>query len=294
MPSPPELLPGAAQLELPVGRQRVPDRNAQHGGRSFYFFDFDDNVMFLTTRIFLFRRDNGAELALSTREFARISKAVGRAGPWADFVLDQDDRTGSFRRFRDFEPREQAGRPQPFIEDLEATLARGDPWWRGPSWPLFDHAVFNQRPIAIITARGHHPDTIRAGIDLLWRAGHLSAQPNYLGIYPVSNREVRAALGDPTASRPVPELKRAAIEAAVDEAMRRYGVNPHHRFGMSDDDPHNVELCLAAMAGLKRRHPDNAFFVIDTSQRPVLKTEVLLDERRATALDGLEQLALFG
>ena len=59
-----------SQLELPISRPRVPDRNADKGGRSFYFFDFDDNVMRLNTCIYIFNRRTGAELPLSTRRFA--------------------------------------------------------------------------------------------------------------------------------------------------------------------------------------------------------------------------------
>jgi hypothetical protein len=282
--------PPAAQLELPVGRQRVPDRNFENGGRSFYFFDFDDNVVFLKTCIYLFARDNGEEVALSTREFAAISHLVGEPGEWERFEIRDDDRIGSFRRFRDFPAADRNGRPQPFVEDLVATLAPGDLWWKAPSWSLFDHAVFNQRPVAIITARGHHPDTVKQGIHILCRDGYLANPPNYLGVYTVTHPEVRRGLGDNGAAMTVPELKKAAIVDSVREAMKRYGENPHHRFGMSDDDPHNVALILEAMTELKQRYPRNAFFVIDTSQRPVIKTEVLAD---ATSDSPVDQLTLF-
>jgi hypothetical protein len=283
-------IPHAAQLELPVGRQRVPDRNFERGGRSFYFFDFDDNVVFLKTRIFLFERETGEEIALSTRDFAEISGLVGKPGPWEAYELRDDERSGSFRRFRDVPAAQRNGQPQPFVEDLLATIGRGDLWWKAPSWSLFDHAVFNQRPVAIITARGHHPDTVKQGIHILCRDGHLAQPPNYLGVYTVTHPDVRRCLGDTDDTKTIPELKKAAIVDSVREAMKRYGENPYHRFGMSDDDPHNVALILEAMTELKQRHPRNAFFVIDTSQRPVIKTEVLVG---STAESEVDQLTLF-
>ena len=71
-----------SQLELPISRPHMPDRNADKGGRSFYFFDFDDNVMRLDTCIYVFDRRSGAELALSTRRFAEIHPFLGKPGPY--------------------------------------------------------------------------------------------------------------------------------------------------------------------------------------------------------------------
>ncbi len=284
--------PRRGQLELPLARERRPDRNADRGGRSFYFFDFDDNLVHVDTRIFLFDRDTGAELPLTTRRFAEVSRLVGKRGPFARYEVRDDDETGSFRRFRD-RAALAPGERQPFVEDLLATLRKPDAAWKGPSWAFFEHAVFNQRPVAIITARGHHPSVLEEGIGELWRAGHLHAAPRYLGVYTVTHRGVRAGLGDPEHRRPVPELKRQAIFDAVEKAMREHGESPHHRFGVSDDDAGNLELILAALAELKRRHPDNAFFVIDASKHPVVKTEVLLGSTESEEVPEAGQLALF-
>ncbi len=89
------------QLELGIKREREPDRNHALGGRSFYFFDLDDNVMFLDTKIFIFHRETGEELALSTGEFAAVSRIIAKPGPLEQYETRLDDATGSFRRFRD-------------------------------------------------------------------------------------------------------------------------------------------------------------------------------------------------
>ena len=101
---------------------------------------------------------------------------------------------------------------------------------------------------------------------------------------------MRTELGDPDARRSIPELKKAAIVAAVEQAIRQYGANPYHRFGMSDDDSANVALIVEAMKELKQRFPENAFFVIDTSKRPVAMTEVYVER---TEVSAVEQLTLF-
>jgi len=283
-----------SQLALPIARERYLDRHWDKGGRSFYFFDFDDNVVRLTTPIFVFDRDTGAELALSTAQFAAASPQLGRPGPWQRFEVRGSDTTGSFRRFRDLDAAEPApGAEQPLVEDVNAALALPDHEWKGPSWELFFHAVHNQRALAIITARGHHPRTVARGVARLRQEGHLTALPNYLAILPVSHRATRAGLGDPRGERPIPQLKRAAIVHAVEAAMARYGANPFHRFGMSDDAPDNLALVAEAMRQLKQRYPENAFFVIDASRRPVVKTEILATGSESEEVADVGQLELF-
>jgi hypothetical protein len=281
------------QLELPLPRPHVPDRNHERGGRSFYFFDFDDNVALLDTSIFLFDRDSGAELALSTRRFAEICESVGKPGAFERYEIRRDDRTGSFRRFRDVPREELALGQQPFIEDLLAALAKPDVVWKGPSWDFFYHAVFNHRPIALVTARGHHPELVKQAFAILHERGFLRAVPNYLGIYTVSNPEVRAMLGDADGNVPTPELKKRAIVHAVRAAMQQYGASDFHRFGVSDDDPANIAQIIEALTELKRVYPANAFFVIDASRRPMLKTEILTERLQVEPLTRAAQLALF-
>ncbi len=286
--------PFVSQLELPIGRDRRPDRNAHKGGRSFYFFDFDDNIMRLNTCISIYNDRTGEEQVLSTKHFARVHRQLGKPGPYQDFCIHPDDQTGSYRRFRDLPATELQGREQPFVEDLRAALEQGDLVWKGPSWEFFFHAVFNERPLALVTARGHHPDTMKAGIKVLSEAGFLAGEPNYLGIYTVSHPGVRAELGDPEKQRSIPELKREAILRSVATAMQRYGENPYHRFGMSDDDPANVALAVTAMQELKVRHPKNAFFVINTHGEPPITTEIFAHSTNSAPMPHVEQLRLFG
>ncbi len=282
------------QLELPLSRQKEPDRNFDRGGRSFYFFDFDDNVAFLTTPIYVFHRETGAEVQISSREFAQQSQFIGKTGPFADYVMDHED-SGSFRNFRDRDIswlERLLGRRQVFLQDLAAALGAPDLHWKGPSWSCFYHAVFNQRPVALITARGHHPATIKQGIRLWVEEGHLPVEPNYLALYPVSHPEVKKSLGLP-ASHSIPQLKQKALRAAVDEAKRVYGNNPHHRFGMSDDDPRNIEWIVREMKKLKLENPAMSFFIIQTHGEQAIKHEVFSDHVEDEVLQPEAQMTLF-
>jgi len=264
------------QLELSIPTHREPDRNFAKGGRSFYFFDFDDNVAFLSTPAFIFHKDHGKELRLSSREFAEHSAHIGRRGPYSEFKIDFCEEKGTFRCFRDREIgliERLLGRRQPFVEDLAHALGFPDFHWQGPSWSCFKHAVFNSRPISLITARGHHPETIKQGVRLMVREGHLKLEPNYLSLFPVSHPDTKALLNK-AYDTPIAELKRAAIRASVLEAVRVYGYSPYHRFGMSDDDPENVRRIVEEMVELKREFPEMSFFVIETHRGQFIKREI--------------------
>jgi hypothetical protein len=289
--------PEIGQLELPIEREIVADRNADKGGRSFYFFDFDDNVAFLSTPAFIFHKESGKELKLSSGEFAQVHRHVGKMGPYADYRIDFCDRKGTFRCFRDQELsslEKLLGKRQMFVQDLAAALGYPDVQWKGPSWSCFYHATLNLRPVSLITARGHHPETLKEGIRLFVERGFLPNEPNYLSLYPVSNLQVRAELGDPDLKQSVAALKKAAIRASVQKAIEIYGPSPYHRFGMSDDDPHNIELITEEMTLLKSEYPEMSFFVIETQQGRYVKWEIYPDRAEPTlCAQGQDQLGVF-
>ena len=271
------------QLSFDLLIPKESDRNFHLGGRSFYFFDFDDNVAFLSTPIIIFHKKTGEEISLSSGEFAEHNKSIGSSGPYLDFYMDFNDANGSFRHFRDKElnPIEiSSGKKQGFVEDIIKALKEVDTHWKAPSWEYFYHATYNERPVSLITARGHSPNTIIEGVNQLVRAGHLPNSPKYHSIYPVSNPEVRKSLGDIDFKQSVAELKKHAIRASVEKAIELYGHSPFHRFGMSDDDHKNVELITEEMRDLKKKYPEMSFFVIETFKDSFSKREVLLHETR--------------
>lgn len=285
------------QLDLGIQRHPERDRNYHLGGRSFYFFDFDDNIVFLTTSLLIFHKETGAELALSSADWARYHSTIGRSGPYQDYEIRFDDSTGSFRHFRDHHPEElmRLGKQrQLFVEDIAAVLGVPDLQWKGPSWECFYHATFNQRPVSLITARGHHPETLKEGIRQFVQGKYLPLEPNYLSVYPVSNIETRGILGDEALSLSVAELKQRAIRASVERALQTYGYSPHHRFGMSDDDPKNIQLIVEEMTRLKKDYPEMSFFMIETHEGSFVKHEISLSGLQSQrGENGLQQMSLF-
>lgn len=273
--------PGQLTFDMLIPKES--DRNFHLGGRSFYFFDFDDNVAFLSTPIIIFHKFTGVEVALSSAEFAHENSHIGKSGPYKDYFLEFNDVNGSFRHFRDKElnPIEvREGKKQGFVQDIIKALGELDTHWKAPSWEYFYHATYNHRPVSLITARGHHPDTIIEGVNQLVHAGYLPNSPNYHSIFPVSNPEIRKNLGDIHLNQSVAELKKHAIRASVEKAIEMYGHSPYHRFGMSDDDHKNVELITEEMRDLKKKYPEMSFFVIETFKDSFSKREILLHETR--------------
>lgn len=287
---------GLTQLELSIERSKEADRNLHLGGRSFYFFDFDDNVAFLTTPLILFHKETGMELNVSSGDWAQHHSFIGKSGPYSNYEIRWDDKTGTFRCFRDQDMEELERRgmtKQGFLHDVADALSLSDLLWKGPSWQTFYHAAFNQRPVSVITARGHQPETIKAGVRLMVKAKHLPMEPNYLSIYPVSNLQTRIALGDSKLTKSTAELKQTAIRASVEMALQTYGHSPHHRFGMSDDDPKNIELITEEMTRLKAKYPEMSFFMIATEKGEFVKHEIALSGPTGAILSPTEQ-ALIG
>lgn len=240
---------------------------ASDGSISFYFFDIDDNLLILPTKLYLWNAETRAELAVTSGEFASVQNDLGRTGKWQPWTA----RPETFRDFRD--QLDMAPADQSFVRDLRTAVATGTAW-QGPSWPLLVHAARNQRPIACVTARGHAPRTIEAGLGELAARGLIDAMPPIIGIYTVTNDAVRNALGVTDPHMTVPSVKKMAIRDAVAKGLQQYGAAPPHRFGMSDDDPNNVTLAISAMRDCKVQHPDKRFFVINTNQQEFVKLEI--------------------
>ena len=274
------------QQELPIPREKQPDRNSSLGGKSFYFFDLDENVFHVESAHYVFNKSTGERKEVPGKLFWEEIDHIGKKGILKDFEIRPDDHiAGSFQRFRDVEG--QPHHQQPFIEDLERALDSGE--FKGPSWNEFHHAVTNQRSMAVITARGHHPETIKAGIEQFTKRKILDGTPNYLSVLPVSHPDIQKTLGGGT----VPELKRKALRYVVEEAFKLYGYNDYHRFGMSDDDPKNVQKIIEEFTRLKKDYPKVSFFVIETTRGRSNKWEVFADYAEKQALAQGEQLSFF-
>ena len=138
--------------------------NTQVSGRDFkyYIFDWDDNILHMPTRIYLEKRyDDGVwrPVAVSTSVYALVRTDERR------YRMPLDGgRAAAFRDFQDV-PGEVAN--QAFIRDTKAALKRIAAGEKpGPSFETMRQTLREGRIFAIVTARGHAPNTIREAVKL--------------------------------------------------------------------------------------------------------------------------------
>jgi len=111
-----------------------------------YSFDWDDNILKMPTTIKMLKNtsDGWEPIEVGTDEFALVRDDK-------NYKLDE----GAFDNFID----ESA-----FLNDLKIALETNS---FAPSFDKFKEALIYANPISIITARGHDPQTLRKGMDLV-------------------------------------------------------------------------------------------------------------------------------
>ncbi len=236
--------------------------------KSFYIFDFDDNIVHTQSETFLYHKGTGEEVKLSSSEYVNHRTEVGIKGKYKDYQID----SGPGRSFRQFSDPEDSSH-SPFLEDLKRAVEL--PNWQGPSWDRFVKAVSRQRTISIITARGHHPQRIREGIGWLAQQRLLPLQPDIHSIYAVTSPETKNLLKW-TGPDLVSSLKKQALHHFIEQVYEEYGHSPEHRFGYSDDDPTNIQATRKKFFDLKQRNPHHCFFLYEARPKEVIMSEVEL------------------
>ena len=112
----------------------------------YYSFDWDDNIAVMPTKIVLLD-DEGNEVGMSTEDFAEYRTEIGKE----PFEYNGHTVTGfaedAFRYFRTL------GDKQFIVDSMTAKP--------GPAWDDFVEAINNGSIFSIVTARGHHPNTLK-------------------------------------------------------------------------------------------------------------------------------------
>lgn len=123
----------------------------------YYAFDWDDNILHMPTEIIVLD-DDGKEVGMSTQDFAEYRSLIGVD----QFEYDGKNIVGfakdAFRYFRDTVD------PTIFIKDVQKSLS-GD--MKAKAWNDFIECLTTGSLFSIITARGHEPETIRRGVELI-------------------------------------------------------------------------------------------------------------------------------
>ena len=115
----------------------------------YYAFDWDDNLMFMPTKIYL-KDDKGKSVGMSTEDFAEYRTDIGEEPfEYEGHTIVSFDK----EPFRDF----RVSGDKKFITDAMSAPT-------GPAWDDFVEAVNNGSIFAIVTARGHTPSILKEGV----------------------------------------------------------------------------------------------------------------------------------
>jgi len=115
----------------------------------YYAFDWDDNIVHMPTKIIVLD-DSGNEVGMSTDDFAEYRHMIGREPFNYKGKQIVDYAESPFRNFR------SSGDKDFLVDAMKAKT--------GPAFDDFREAINNGSIFAIITARGHNPNTIKEAI----------------------------------------------------------------------------------------------------------------------------------
>lgn len=235
----------------------------------FYAFDWDDNILHMPTVIHMDKLVNGEWIPtdVSTSDFAQVRNDK------VNWRLVNNNPIEAFCEFRDTGPRGKSA----FLTDVKKAISESK---FGPVWNDFKKCLSEGALFAIITARGHEPESIRGAAEwiidnvlneeerfLMYSncikhahifsygeefdripKGELSKTPLirvYLDecyFYGVSSESFKKEFGEGSASDPehAKELSLDKFIEKCNELGKKIGAKSVS-VGFSDDDPKNVE-----------------------------------------------------
>jgi hypothetical protein len=119
-------------------------------------FDWDDNILHMPTTILMDQKvgDKWLPVEISTAKFATVRNDK------ENYRLRDNNPELAFSGFRDTGSRGQKA----FIEDVKKAVNEK---LYAPSWDAFIKTLSEGAIFAIITARGHEPETIREGVEYI-------------------------------------------------------------------------------------------------------------------------------
>lgn len=140
----------------------------------YYMFDWDDNILYMPTVIHLEKMIDSKWIPynIMTDEFSVIRIKIkdyyeGKPSEWRYLNNDYDT---AFSEFRDFGKRGEVA----FLQDTKNAIKRNN---FGSAWDDFIKCLISGSLFAIITARGHEPETIRKTVK--WIINNILTKKEY-------------------------------------------------------------------------------------------------------------------
>jgi hypothetical protein len=238
-----------------------------------YSFDWDDNILFMPTKVFLDKRvgQGWVPISVSTEEFAEIRKDIGKL-----YRYRNNSKGEAFKNFSNYIS---------FIDDTKEALRKKS---FGPSFGKFIEALTTVSDFSIITARGNPPQAIKDAIKLIiytilsyderikmeenLQGTTIDQYLNLQDYYPVSS-EYFLKQFDIESSADNPEIgKTVALKNFVSRIVSLVGkIKNNSKYsgisiGYSDDDLGNVKSAEKYIEEtLRDLYPDVTFLIYDTS-----------------------------
>jgi len=249
--------------ELSDPPQKIPIR--------FYMFDWDDNIRYMPTKIYVKSKD-GKKAQMGTEDFAHYRDKLSKN---IDFEYKKKTITGMAEDpFQDF----KSG-----YDKFKVDVSKSK---KAPAWNTLVKAINSGSPLAIITARGHHPDVLKdalrdlidsneGGISKVSLFKSIVERKEMVGQEPMSEgEEVDDYLEDclyytvgyhyPSGGSSKPEEIKAKamtffkesgedLVNSMNDKLATDGINDYvfvAKFGFSDDDRKNVEYAVKKTKGI--------------------------------------------
>ena len=270
----------------------------------YYAFDWDDNILNMTTVIHMEHLIDGEWIPedVSTSKFAEVR---GDKENWR--ILGGNTEL-AFSEFRDNGPRGVDA----FLDDVKESISSRK---FAPAWPKFIKCLTNGAIFAIITARGHEPEGMRKGIEYiideilddtqkedmyrhllkfanLFKVPDVDSIPRILRGVASENILVKEYLdlchlvgvsapsrgGSP--ANPEASKEEALIDFIRDANMYASRIGYTAKVGFSDDDPGNVRHVIHALSKDDLNHEKmwpfvSKIVVIDTNlPHDVIETDI--------------------
>lgn len=237
-----------------------------------YNFDWDDNILFMPTKIVVFHKENKSPLEISTEEFGQIRSQIGNDGKYKDYLIGNEqiltdgspNPCFSFINFRD----RDYGVSNEFLPQVMEAL-QNSPNCFGPSFNAFCKALNDKDTAArttIITARGHHPNSLHQALAHLKELGHFKFLPPVENMHPVSSKKYDASAAHPSQKK----LEILINEIDQVEKCAKKSKGKEHLSGFSDDDfstYQNVKKAIEEEVK-KDRWPNTQVVLFYTGHKP--------------------------
>jgi hypothetical protein len=218
-----------------------------------WIFDWDDNIAFMPTDVYIYDKLTGAERVITTQVYAEIRDDLKNgSGKWGRFEVRRGNGTGTFRRF------EKGVGTNYFLEDLKK-MVEGPEFEKrkGPVWHDMIEALstdYSARQFFILTARSNPPEEIYEGFKYLLAKGIIKYLPPLENLYSAANPANPSAAKADKFAMHLYRQSMAQVHHTAPEVLGRDGNQDErtHLVGYSDDDWGNFEAILnVSVAGIK-------------------------------------------